>query len=179
MNPRLPELLAARLTALLPGRLVQSRFQPELSYGRHFGPSPTHARPAAVLILLYPHENRWHLPLTLRPAHLPDHGGQVSLMDIVARELRARHGLIVYSSSWYSLPLDSAALAQFDAREHRFGIHAGEIETSMMLATRPQFVDMDQARDFASTVILRSWRAAPDRLRVVFARLGAWTQSRV
>ncbi len=79
MNPRLPEQLASRLAAPLPGRLAQSRFQPELSYGRHFGPPPTHARPAAVLILLYPHEDQWHLPLTLRPAHLPDHGGQVSL----------------------------------------------------------------------------------------------------
>ena len=27
------------------------------------------------------------------------HGGQVSVMDIVARELRARHGLLVYSAS--------------------------------------------------------------------------------
>ena len=29
------------------------------------------------------------------------HGGNVGLMDVVARELRAQHGLIVYSSSWY------------------------------------------------------------------------------
>ena len=33
------------------------------------------------------------------------HGGQVSLMDIVARELRSRCGLIVYSCSWWNLPL--------------------------------------------------------------------------
>jgi creatinine amidohydrolase len=39
----------------------------------------------------------------------------------------------------------------FDAREHRFGIHAGEIETSMMLALAPQQVDMAQAQNFAST----------------------------
>ncbi len=32
-----------------------------------------------MLILLYPHQGSWHLPLTLRPAHLPDHPGQVSL----------------------------------------------------------------------------------------------------
>ena len=33
------------------------------------------------------------------------HGGQVSLMDIVARELRSRCGLIVYRCSWWNLPL--------------------------------------------------------------------------
>jgi 8-oxo-dGTP pyrophosphatase MutT (NUDIX family) len=32
-----------------------------------------------VLILLYPREERWHLPLTLRPGHLPDHAHQVCL----------------------------------------------------------------------------------------------------
>ena len=79
------------------------------------------------------------------------HGGQVSLMDIVARELRVRAGMLVYSASWYSLPLGEAVDGLFSADEHRFGIHAGEIETSMMLALRPQFVDMAQARDFEST----------------------------
>lgn len=33
------------------------------------------------------------------------HGGQVSVMDIVARRLRSRCGLLVYSASWFSLPL--------------------------------------------------------------------------
>jgi creatinine amidohydrolase len=60
------------------------------------------------------------------------HGGNVGLMDVVARELRAQHGLIVYSSSWYNLPLDASVVAQFSAEEHRFGIHAGDIETSML-----------------------------------------------
>lgn len=78
------------------------------------------------------------------------HGGQVSAMDIVARELRARHGLLVYSTSWYGL-VDDAANQQFCAHEHRFGIHGGEVETSMMLHLAPQTVDMSRARNFAST----------------------------
>jgi creatinine amidohydrolase len=78
------------------------------------------------------------------------HGGNVGLMDVVARELRAQHGLIVYSSSWYNLPLDAAVMGQFSADEHRFGIHAGDIETSMMLALLPSRVNMAEARDFAS-----------------------------
>ena len=79
------------------------------------------------------------------------HGGHVGLMDVVARELRAQHGLIVYSSSWYNLPLDASVMGQFSADEQRFGIHAGDIETSMMLALAAGQVDMRQAQDFAST----------------------------
>ena len=88
------------------------------------------------------------------------HGGQVSVMDIVARDLRARLNLLVYSVSWFNLPLldeqgnDFHAL--FSAEEHRFGIHAGEIETSMMLALDGAHVNMAQARNFASTSQQRS-----------------------
>lgn len=78
------------------------------------------------------------------------HGGQVSLMDIAARELRAR-GLIVYSSNWWNLPLGDAVTGLFSTDEHRFGVHAGEIETSLMLALRENSVAMGQARNFAST----------------------------
>jgi len=78
------------------------------------------------------------------------HGGHTGAMDIVARELRADHGLIVYSASWFNLPLGAAG-EQFSADEHRFGVHAGEIETSMMLALAPAQVRMAEARDFASS----------------------------
>lgn len=83
------------------------------------------------------------------------HGGQVALMDVVGRDLRQRLGLLVYSVNWYGLPLLDAqgqdVNTLFDAHEHRFGIHAGAIETSMMLALSPQQVDMARARNFAST----------------------------
>ncbi|NMM81310.1 creatininase [Acidovorax sp. SRB_14] len=82
---------------------------------------------------------------------LNGHGGQVSVMDIVARELRQRCGLLVYSASWFSLPLPAAVAGQFSAEEHRFGIHAGEIETSMMLHLAPHTVHMEHARHFRST----------------------------
>ena len=88
------------------------------------------------------------------------HGGQVSVLDLVARDLRARLNLLVYSCSWFNLPLHDAQgqdlNALFSAEEHRFGIHGGEIETSMMLALAPQRVQMDQARHFASTAQARA-----------------------
>ncbi len=82
---------------------------------------------------------------------LNSHGGQASIMDIVARDLRTEHDLIVYSANWYNLPLGDAVMGLFPAHEHRFGIHAGDIETSMMLALREKYVDMAQAKNFHST----------------------------
>lgn len=86
---------------------------------------------------------------------LNSHGGQAGVMDIVARDLRARLGMLVYSVNWYGLPLvgplGEDVNALFSDHEHRFGIHAGDIETSMMLALAPQLVDMAQAHNFAST----------------------------
>jgi len=83
------------------------------------------------------------------------HGGQVGLLDVVARDLRNRLSMLVYSLSWFNLPLVDGqgqnAAALFGADEHRFGVHAGDIETSMMLALRPQAVRMNEARDFHST----------------------------
>ncbi len=92
------------------------------------------------------------------------HGGQVGLMDVVGRDLRARLGMLVYSASWFNLPLlDEAGQdvnALFSAQEHRFGVHAGEVETSMMLALRPAGVRMAQARHFPSSAQDRAARFA-------------------
>ena len=86
---------------------------------------------------------------------LNSHGGQASIMDIVARDLRTEHDLIVYSANWYNLPLGDAVMGLFPTEEHRFGIHAGDIETSMMLALEEKSgikgIDMTQAQNFHST----------------------------
>ncbi len=83
------------------------------------------------------------------------HGGQVGLLDVVARDLRARLGMLVYSVNWFNLPLTGEdgqpVAALFSAEEHRFGIHAGDMETSMMLALKPEQVDMARAQNFRST----------------------------
>lgn len=88
------------------------------------------------------------------------HGGNVAVMDIVARELRQRHGLLVYSASWFSLPLPDEVQGQFSVEEHRFGIHAGDIETSMMLHLAPGTVHMQHAQDFRSSSQDRAQRYA-------------------
>ncbi len=73
------------------------------------------------------------------------HGGQPQIMDVVARDLRVRHAMMVVAYSWYAGGLPSGL---FDEAEVRHGIHAGAIETSMMLHLRPDLVQMDLATDF-------------------------------
>jgi creatinine amidohydrolase len=87
---------------------------------------------------------------------LNGHGGQVGVMDLVGRDLRARLGMTVWSSSWFALPQPPEVAALFPPHEHRYGIHAGDTETSMMLALRPDLVDMSAARDFASASAARA-----------------------
>lgn len=75
------------------------------------------------------------------------HGGNAPLMTIVATEARIRFGMLAVASSWTRFGVPAGSI---DDREKAFGIHAGEIETSVMLALRPDLVDMDKAGAFAS-----------------------------
>ncbi len=88
------------------------------------------------------------------------HGGNVGLMDVVARDLRLRLGMLVYSVSWFNLPLldaDGADLmARFSAQEQRFGVHGGQLETAMMLGLKPKLVRKSRAQAFASSSQLRA-----------------------
>ena len=86
------------------------------------------------------------------------HGGNVSSMDIVARQLRMQCGLLVYHSSWFNLPQPAGVNEAFSAHEHRFGVHGGETETSMMLHLVPQGVRMEYAQNFASSSAERAAR---------------------
>jgi creatinine amidohydrolase len=91
------------------------------------------------------------------------HGGNTGLLDTVARDLRARLAMLVYSvPNWERLALaheaGRAALDRFTPDEQRFGVHAGQIETAMMLALKPDRVRMAEARNFDSTAAARAQR---------------------
>ena len=75
------------------------------------------------------------------------HGGQMSVMDIVVRDLRERHGMLAVGAHWFTLGLPPG---MFTPREMAHGIHAGDLETSVMLAVAPGNVRMDHAQDFES-----------------------------
>ena len=76
---------------------------------------------------------------------LNSHGGQIQVMQIVARQLRIDHGMLVACLSWGQLGLPEGVI---DPTERQHGIHAGELETAVMLALRPDLVAMEQAADF-------------------------------
>lgn len=76
------------------------------------------------------------------------HGGNVDVVGIVARELRVRAGMFVARAHWMAFGTPDGL---FSERERTFGIHGGDVETSLMLHFRPDLVAMDAARDFASS----------------------------
>ena len=75
------------------------------------------------------------------------HGGNAPLLTIVATELRVRRAMLCVATAW-TRHSDPAALV--GAEEKRLGIHAGLIETSVMLALRPDLVRMDRAGTWSS-----------------------------
>ncbi len=74
------------------------------------------------------------------------HGGQPQVMDIVARDLRVRLGMLVVTVNQYSLYRTDL----FPEDELRYGVHGGSMETSVMLYVRPDLVDMEKAENFSS-----------------------------
>jgi creatinine amidohydrolase len=76
------------------------------------------------------------------------HGGNVPIMDIVAREMRIRHDMLCVATSWSRLGFPDGLYSDV---ERKYGIHGGDMETSVMLALRPDLVRMDKAEDFRST----------------------------
>jgi creatinine amidohydrolase len=70
------------------------------------------------------------------------HGGNVAAMEIVARDLRVRLGMLAVTVGWHRFGYPDGA---FGADERRHGIHGGDIETSLMLAHKADAVRMAKA----------------------------------
>lgn len=75
------------------------------------------------------------------------HGGNADLMSILARELRLM-GVLAVKCSWGAFGFPEGFYGE---QELDHGLHGGDIETSLMLAFRPDTVDMAQAQDFRSS----------------------------
>ena len=76
------------------------------------------------------------------------HGGNLDLVSILTRELRVRAGMLAVKCQWTGFGVPEA---MYPPRETAFGIHGGDMETSLMLAFRPDVVEMGFAQDFASS----------------------------
>ncbi|NKK72833.1 creatininase family protein [Rhizobium leguminosarum bv. viciae] len=73
------------------------------------------------------------------------HGGQPQVMEIVCRQLRINLGMFAVSSQW-SRFTDLSDM--FGGEERKHGVHAGEVETSVLHYLHPELVDMQYAEDF-------------------------------
>jgi creatinine amidohydrolase len=65
------------------------------------------------------------------------HGGNASLVDVMARDLRAEFGLRTFA-------MHGSAGTQYEGlapQERTWGFHAGEVETALLLASVPELVD--------------------------------------
>ena len=78
------------------------------------------------------------------------HGGNVAAMEIVARDLRTRLGMLAVTVGWHRFGYPDGA---FTPEEKRHGIHGGDIETSLMLAAKPETVRMDKAANATPATI--------------------------
>lgn len=75
------------------------------------------------------------------------HGGNVPVMDTIALELRIKHEMMVTATNWARFGQPEGL---FPENEFNYGIHGGDIETSLMLHLRPDLVRTDLAEDFHS-----------------------------
>ena len=76
------------------------------------------------------------------------HGGNLDLVSILSRELRVQAGMLAVKCQWGSFGHPEG---MYPPDELRFGIHGGDVETSLMLHFRPDTVDMGAAKAFRST----------------------------
>ncbi|MDO9524834.1 MAG: creatininase family protein [Gemmobacter sp.] len=144
------EAMVAHTAAALPAT-SRAVFLPVMAVGK----SNEHIRFPGTLTLGWETATRWMLEVGESVARagirklvmITSHGGNIPPMEIVARELRAKHDMLAVTTGWGRLR-DMADLA--DPQTTAFDIHGGEGETSLMLALRPDLVHMDRADNFIS-----------------------------
>ena len=97
------------------------------------------------------------------------HGGNTSLIDVMARDLRAEFGLRMFALHGSGgIPFEG-----LDPQELAYGFHAGEVETSFLLASVPELVDpsaytVNYIADIAKPQLLR-----PENAPAIFSWLTA------
>jgi creatinine amidohydrolase len=76
------------------------------------------------------------------------HGGNSDLLGIVTRELRIRCAMLAVHTAWSRFGKPEGL---YTAAEAVHGIHAGDVETSLMLHFRPDLVRSEKVRNFVSS----------------------------
>lgn len=89
------------------------------------------------------------------------HGGNSELVGLLVTRLRAEYGMLAVSASWLRFGQPEGL---FSPRELAYGIHGGDIETSLMLHYWPEAVRLDRREDFPSAA--EEWDGSANELRV-------------
>jgi len=97
------------------------------------------------------------------------HGGQPQVMEIVCRELRAKLKILTVGCSGWSF---GSPDVDVPADERRHGIHAGQVETSIMLHLRPDLVKMEHAKSYQG--LLKDVEQRYEKLRILGSSYVGW-----
>lgn len=100
------------------------------------------------------------------------HGGQPQIMEICCRELRIKCKMMTVGCSGWSF---GAPNTDVPVDERRHGIHAGCVETSIMLHLRPDLVKMDKAENY--TGLLAKIEDQYEHLRVIGSTYMGWVSN--
>ncbi len=139
------EAYLARVRKILPETLPVT-FLPVQRVGvsaEHLGYSGTLTLSAATAIKAWTEIGESLARAGLRKLLLvTSHGGNVAAMELAARDLRTRLGMLAVTVGWHRVGYPEGTVS---GEERRHGIHGGDIETSLMLAAMPDTVRTEKA----------------------------------
>jgi creatinine amidohydrolase len=98
------------------------------------------------------------------------HGGNSDIVALLVNRLRVELKMLAVSAAWLRFGTPKGL---FDEREPAYGIHGGEIETSLMLHYWPEAVRADKVQDFASTA--EAWDLETRHLKMHGRIRPGWT----
>lgn len=85
-----------------------------------------------------------------RAVIVSSHGGNTPAVDALIVEARAQLDMLAVATAWLRFGQPEGL---FSEAERKYGIHGGDIETSLMLHYAPEKVEMDKAADFLSRLV--------------------------
>jgi creatinine amidohydrolase len=154
-GPHLPLIVDAAIAEAVVGKAlhlldaaIPAYALPTLHYGKsnehwHFPGTVTLTAQTLMATLMEVGESLYRAGFR-KWALVNGHGGQPQILDIVARDLHQQYAdFLVFPLFVWRVPHIAAEL--LTEQELELGIHAGDAETSLMLAILPEQVKMEQA----------------------------------
>jgi creatinine amidohydrolase len=103
---------------------------------------------------------------------LNSHGGQPQIVEVVCRRLRIEHRMLAVGTMWGRIRRPVLDLPE---QETRHGIHAGAVETALMMVLRPDSLRVTKIADFTSRAVTHD-NAVPTLAGLGYSALGWMAQ---